>query len=423
MRLGRVVFIYSTASVSAIGTWGCEAASTANQFLEVRDSAGLQIVENLPGAVEAAPEWAVSDSPSFEAGSGVDPEVPLSRITSVVPLPSQQVAVGTTMPPHVLVLDEDGSIHSQIGQQGDGPGEFQTIGSVLLHGSDSLLVWDPHRRRASLFDLEGRLAREIDLSSVAPQSAASAADAASNSGYTHLYPLTSETMVLFGEGMIAGDRTPGVQRPELPTYGISSAGEVVASYGNFPGMAVVQPQGLPAPLGARSYLTTTEGTVVVGTAERFEYRMFDGTGSLTRIVRWNGEKREPLGAHLGQLDEMVENLGEMAAVVEALPRPESAPAHAELIGSDDGYVLVSEYPGPLGAFPLRRADDAPEALRPTIPVPPRRWWVFDPAGVLVATLTTPRGFEPQLLRNAHLWGVHSDDLGVESVRSYRLDRL
>jgi hypothetical protein len=71
---------------------------------------------------------------------------------------------------------------------------------------------------------------------------------------------------------------------------------------------------------------------------------------------------------------------------------------------------------------MRRDDDSPDILRPTLRMPEREWMVFDSRGSLEATFRTPEGFEPHRVRDDVIWGVYTDDLDIESVRAYRLDR-
>ena len=55
----------------------------------------------------------------------------------------------------VKVFDPDGHLFRTIGQKGDGPGEFRSIGRIALLPDDRLLVLDWEAHRISLFDTEG----------------------------------------------------------------------------------------------------------------------------------------------------------------------------------------------------------------------------------------------------------------------------
>jgi hypothetical protein len=47
----------------------------------------------------------------------------------------------------------------------------------------------------------------------------------------------------------------------------------------------------------------------------------------------------------------------------------------------------------------------------------RRWLVFDPDGVVTATLRTPEGFAPAAIGEDRIWGVFTDTIEIESVRA------
>jgi hypothetical protein len=109
-------------------------------------------------------------------------------------------------------------------------------------------------------------------------------------------------------------------------------------------------------------------------------------------------------------------------LVDATPRRELFPAADGLLTSDEGDVVVGEYGGPIGIWPLRHPGEGPEALRPVRRTRERRWLVFDSAGVLTATLRTPEGFAPGAIHEGRIWGVFTDTIDVESVRAYGVVR-
>lgn len=411
------------AAAFAVST-GCGEGS--RRGITVVDSAGVEVVTNLPGRIEAAEAWSLSAEPVVEIGSGVDPDVALFRVTAVTPLDGGRVAVGTNAPPQVLVFERDGTLGTTLGQEGDGPGEFSSVWSVVPLDPDSIAVWDADRRRISVFTGAGRYVREVDLSAIAPLTAMAAPDAGSNAGLTRLLPSTSGAWVLFGEGVLTSDPRPGVIRPELPAYRITTGGEELATFGPFPGMEWFHggPAGaLPLPFGARTYGTTAGDVLVVGTAEATELRIFARTGELARIVRWPDRDRTVRGPFLSSWSHMVEGAEPgIGDLVESVPRRERFPAYEGVVATDTGEILVGEYAGPVGIWPLRRADHGPEALQPERRVPARRWLVFDPDGALAATVSTPEGFEPYAVREGRVWGVYSDELDVESIRAYELSR-
>lgn len=411
-------------AIVAVALSGCGADSRPG--VTVADSAGVEIVANLPRSLEAAEAWSLSTEPVVEVGAGADPEVALFRITDVVPLEGGRSAVGTNTPPQVRVFESDGTLASTLGREGEGPGEFSSVGSVVPLGADSLAVWDPTRRRMSVFTVDGRHVRDVDLSAIAPLTVAAAPNSRSDAGFTHLLASAQGSLLLFAEGAFSARADPGVRRPELASYRITAEGEELARLGPFPGMEMFFGGAMgpiPLPLGARTYATVSEGAFVVGTADATEFRVYASTGALARIVRWPDRARDVGGPFLSTWSELVDSQPGMRELVEAIPRPERYPAYEGLVSTDAGEILVGDYAGPLGILPLRRADPpGPDAFRPMRRFPERRWLVFSAEGSLVASVVTPEGFEPYAVHNGLAWGVFTDELDVESVRAYRLSK-
>lgn len=117
-----------------------------------------------------AEEWALAPAPIVEVGSGASPDVALFRVVAVTPLAGDRVAIGMTAPPQVLVANPDGTRAATLGREGDGPGEFSGVRSLVRIEPDSLAVWDPERRRISVFTEDGRFQREVALADLAPLS-------------------------------------------------------------------------------------------------------------------------------------------------------------------------------------------------------------------------------------------------------------
>ena len=406
-----------SALMGVFAVWGCVERPLST--VQVADSAGVVVVTNLEGSVEAAAPWSVAEDPILEIGGGSDPDVPLYRISAITPLESGDVAVGTTVPPQILVFDPRGQLRSTMGRQGDGPGEFLDLGSVVALPPDSIGAWDPDRRRLSIFTEQGALAREVDLSTVAPMSARASGSAENPSGFTHVLPSLAGSLVVFGEAGLGPSSEGVISRHEMPAFRITLAGNVLAEYGPFPGLQTSP--GLPSPFGARTHAGSVAGALVVGTSEEPEFRTFGPDGELMQVSRWPDRDRSISGPFLDRWLELVEAEPSLRDYVLEAPRPDVFPAYDDILVAADGSILVAEYPGPLGLLSLRRGDPAPEPLKPTIRMPSRRWLVFSPNGALGATLSTPEGFEPYALVDGLLWGVYTDELDVESVRAYEVD--
>lgn len=389
------------------------------------DSAGVRIVTNPPGSIEAAEAWSLSPQPVVEIGAGANPDLPLHQVTAVVPLGEGRVAVATNSPPRVLVVDSEGTVAAILGGPGEGPGEFSSVASVVPLGADSIVVWDDIRRRMSVFTPDGRYVRDVDLSDLALPTPLGAASTSQPAAWTHLLPSGSGSVVLFQVGVWGGTEV-GVRRVEAPSFRVTTTGRELARFGPFPGEQTYDfgpGQGGPFifPFGADTHAAAAGDALVVGTAEAPELRRYAPDGSLEQIVRWPDEDRTLGGAFLSDWSGFVDSwLAPMPpreremfrGILDAIPQPERFPAYDDLVAADEGDIWVGSYAGEHSVpYPPRNA-----------PVPARRWLVFDPHGELIARVHTPEGFMPHAIRDGRAWGIFTDDLEVESVRAFEVAR-
>ena len=231
-------------------------------------------------------------------------------MTAVTPLGNGSVAIGSEGPSEAIVVGPAGGVVATLGREGEGPGEFAGVGSVISLPGDSIAVWDPDRRRVSVFGLDGRFGRELDLSEVAPASVRAAPDMNTPSGFTHLLPSSPGSFVVLGEAVMAPGAAAGVIRPQLPAVRINSVGDEVARFTPLPGLMVHVggPAGtMPVPFSPRLYAVAASGNLVVGTADTTEVRVYVPTGGLARIIRWPDHDRTVGGVSLAKWREMVDS--------------------------------------------------------------------------------------------------------------------
>ena len=100
-------------------------------------------------------------------------------------------------------------------------------------------------------------------------------------------------------------------------------------------------------------------------------------------------------------------------MLDLMPLPELFPPYAGLLVADTGEIWVGDYPGQVGLWGLTEEEP---------PMPERSWLILMPTGEITGLLTTPTGFEPHAVRDGLVWGVHTDELNVESVRAYAIER-
>lgn len=99
--------------------------------------------------------------PVVALGSAADPESPADRPhRDVVRDRRDRYFVRAGWPvTRILVYNSDGNLESVWGRGGDGPGEYNAIGQLLMLGEDSLAVLDISNLRLTVLDAEGSVAR------------------------------------------------------------------------------------------------------------------------------------------------------------------------------------------------------------------------------------------------------------------------
>lgn len=374
----------------------CEAVDSPPGVL-VRDSAGIEIVENRPAKLAGLPNWILSERPSLILSS--TDQVTLWQITGITPLPDSRLAVANSGTFEVLVFRPDGALVRRIGGPGEGPGEFGSVGSVISLPGDSLAVFDPRRRRLTVFGPEGEPAREFSVGDLVPAM-----------GFTQLLPLSSKGYVLFLTRRFPDESEPGIFRPPAESLRLSHDGRVLDSLGIFPGAEVFLSEAgagvlmfgkvpLPATIGDR---------FVIATGEAPEIRHYNFGGELLRISRWPDFDRAVTPERLNETLEIgLQNLPESQRaaarqMARRFPHAEEFPPYGKILISDEGELWVSCYMGPEMAVP----GQTPERCS---------WLVFDSSGVAIARSETPARFHAFAVRDGTMIGVHADEAGAEEI--------
>jgi hypothetical protein len=131
---------------------GCDdVAAGAAAAPIVRDSSGIQIVENSAYAWREGEEWTLSDSIHLDIGRlEGDPDYQLFRVSAAVRRSDGAVVVANSGSHEIRVFDRDGNFVSASGRAGEGPGEYRSLSSLWRIRGDSLMAWDEGLRRATV---------------------------------------------------------------------------------------------------------------------------------------------------------------------------------------------------------------------------------------------------------------------------------
>jgi hypothetical protein len=224
---------------------------------------------------------------------------------------------------------------------------------------------------------------------------------------------------VLGRSVDSGATGPGYRREQI-SYELRGAdGNTVVSLGGHPGREAFLNMDGPFPVFgllpfSRTLSEAEWGDLIILTPDdRYEIRAHDrGTGALARIVRREYSNRAPTRA---EVDEAIDAALERTSLTgerlestregyKAMPLVESFPAFRTLLtdGQDHLWVREATLPG----------TDRPAPL----------WTVFNPDGRVLGFIETPDGLTILEIGTDYILGRTTDDLGVESVQVWPLER-
>lgn len=405
MRYHRTnpVLIVAAATLAA----SCEEAPPPDRTVTVADSAGVTIVEN-PPIDPGTGAWRSGPEPVLDIGvMGGDDAHQLFRVLGAAKLSDGRIAVLNGGSNELRIFGPDGAHLESWGRQGEGPGEFMGAQSLIRWPGDSLGVWDGRLRRVTVFPETGPPGRDLTLSAVGT---VAALQSPMLSGVLH-----DGSLVVWGRGQPDVDAGGGLTRPPIRVAVITPDGALVADLGDQPGEEALIRVGenvievIRAPVRRGYVLTTVDPEVLVGPNERAELRFWGSDGGLKRVVRLG----EPPRLMTDRLREAEVQLRVDAAPEEArpgirnlyatIPFPDTVPMLGRVLPDRSGHLWIQRY--------RLEQDEGPAD-----------WIVLNPSGQAVARLELPGGLEVFEIGTDYVLGRVQDELDVEHVQMWPLER-
>ena len=378
-------------------------ASTWPQQTAFRDSAGIRIVENTRPPEDSRLGWRIGAGPLVSIGSTMGDEDPylFTRVFGITRLSDGRIVIGDEGAEELRVFDQQGNHLQTWGGHGEGPGEFggsQLWGLARLPG-DSIIVWHFWYPEMHAFGPDGEALRRF----IPERAMWDTWDRRS-----HLWPLavSRDGLVLAGQDDVYFD--PGV----VEVW--DAAGGLRSSLGMHPGRELDRERDENDPgtviLGHSVMRRPWGDHFIVGTNQRYEFRVFALDGSLARIVRLDHELRAPTRAHVdAEIDRRV-GPGESESAVRRRRRfreaevAEYLPAFYHIMTDALDNLWVWEYEAP--------GEDAPGRL----------WTIFDPDGRILGYFETPEGMGVSEIGEDYILGVTRDEMDVPTVHMWSLER-
>ncbi|WP_420449350.1 hypothetical protein [Candidatus Palauibacter sp.] len=256
---------------------GTDPGDAVRGAVQVSDSAGVTSVSL--GAVEELPAPELSADLLFSTRElGVE----LFRVGDAVLLENGGLAVANTGASEVLLFAGDGSLAGRVGGEGEGPGEFGAV-TTLLASDAGFLAYDARLARLTEFSEEGEFLTSSPLSA---QSAIVDLRPLARDTAGHMLAILGEQRFFAPEGM-KRDTTPLLSFPDLDaepdTLGVLPAQEW--SYGGIPGGGFTRTE----PAFGRDIVASGLGDrALIGDTEVFGLSIYAADGTLTRRIRGSG---------------------------------------------------------------------------------------------------------------------------------------
>lgn len=369
---------------------------------------------------EPALAWRVAPSPTLvlQGPNGAEgPEV-FALVSDVETLSDGRVVVADRRTATAYFFTGTGDPAGRFGGQGEGPGELRGLIDILRCDTDTMFV--AYRGDMNVFAPDGSFVRRVrvsdrhagvQVSGVAPRCDAyvargfpEAPDAGEvGFGRVQLFwtepsletltPLAEKVVIAeLGTSRVGGEE---LQRP-LPWTGV------------WGGQVGFHPDGLVTGYGARP-----------------ELRLFDRSGALASVIRWTASAapvtsvdRERYASLRAQFLQEAGASARSQAVVPALRSlskvPDVKPVFDGLMVADDGSIWLRAFP-----------EDATGALDGLVDAPlegSESWTVLGMNGAWLGSIEMPVGFALRSVRESDVWGIHTDVLGVQTVRRHRILR-
>ena len=253
--------------------------SPAGPRSEVRDSAGIQVVENSRPPDGSRLAWQIGPEPSVSIGmlEGEDPYL-LFHATDATQLSDDRIVVVNRGTAELRVFDEFGTYLATWGGKGEGPGEFEDIMQIATLPADSVTAWGLSADAAMhVFDAAGNFGRRFS-----PLKSES-------SLRTHW---TLPVSVMRDGSILASQQPDRVDSVAVELW--DGEGRLRSSLGSHPAQ-VVQIIGnlLHHETFGRTLAREPWGDLaIISPSDQYEFKAYARDGTLTRIVR-----REHVGAH------------------------------------------------------------------------------------------------------------------------------
>lgn len=365
-----------------------------------RDSAGISLVESRAAVWSSDDSWQIDSAPEMVLGDDGLPATEFFGVEGAVLGADGGVVVANAGTREIRFFDAAGTLVRTVGTEGEGPGEFRWISSLRPYRGDSLVAYDGFQARASIFDLEGRLGRTLNLRDAelgTPRDLLVLGDGRFLTQHLEATAIDATDV----EGLVVNLATFAVWSSDGVSRGVvfSAPGDELYMMPRRPDTDYVRYQ---VPMFGLTATASVDGTHLITRHDRsFSLAVVSiETRSLDRLVRRHVEARELSERVIDSTYAAWVGVDWGGRALYPFPYPATAPAYGSLRTDDEGHHWVSEYVPP--------GDQ------------PRRWSVFHPDGRYLGDVVTPLPATLFDVRADRILAVTRDELDVERVVVWRI---
>jgi len=406
----RAVGFLSVTIITLVGYSSDDAASVALPI--VSDSAGIRIVDH-PQAVGALDSWVAVQPAEATIGGRMEEDAPyqFSEVRGAVRMSDGRIVVGDWDSREARYFDAEGTHIVTVGGVGEGPGELRSLFSVDRIDGDTLVLGGWPIGYRYWFDERGDFIRGQQLGPWFPGMLGRTLVDGSMLLDTYEYGSHGNTLEHWAVNGPEDDLRPVgvIELVSRDGARVDTLDEIRGATWHKTGIIGQSFAMRAIPFAPIGLVAWSRSRVFVGHTEDAEIRMYDRSGVLKTIVRWVPIRVPVLAADRSAFrEEIVASAGRpnqeptLRRWLEEITYPEWKPTFDAMISDEDGYLWVRQ--------PIRSGDDV------------QAWTIYGPDGVALARLTLPAGLEVLDVDATHIVAKSTDDVGLETVLSYRVRR-
>jgi hypothetical protein len=379
------------------------ARPSIDEFLHIRDSAGIRMVEHRAGYESAVREWRVTSLPDIVIGNvdGNDAYL-LGSVVAATIRSDGVVVIADASANQLRFFNSNGTFLDSFGRSGRGPGEFSAIAGLVRTAGDTLVVWDEVAARISWIGPDRRIARIENRPP--PRVFHVGAILGDGSRIIPVFPVQPRAP---GDGVLwrPEGRIAFVHHP-------SGATDTLASFRGHE-QAGGHPAGTPAPRDTRFATRGTSRYFAFGDNERFDIALWrvGSDRSLRQVVRLTRAygPAELTPAYVRAWQARMRLLYRDHPLLPQVERGLASPVMHATLPAFDNFLIDDR--DNLWVEEFRSNPDAP-----------RHVTIFRTDGIPIARAVYPDELAVLEIGPDYVLGFATNELDVVSVRRHRLTR-